>query len=110
MDEQQLFQKAKDLDDAGKARYGDNWSRMIDALGKTGQAAAVQQLVLSQSDPTEAIGHLGKQALLLRADALAPKGDTFVDSGEQPDRAASAAYSEIRIAERERHRKLRGRT
>jgi hypothetical protein len=93
-----LAQKAQDIEITGKARYGDNWPVMVDAISrvlpKTVNPIEVVRAAAATDDPARTIAAAGKEALA----AMASDGN----------REAETAYSKIRSEERTAYRRSRG--
>jgi hypothetical protein len=107
MNEQQidpaLAQKAQEIENDGKRRFGDAWPTYIDAvtrvLPKGTDPAAVIRSVASTDDPAGAFAKAGRESLLALAGSDNP----------QIAREAEATYQKIRNEERDAFRKARGR-
>ena len=97
MNDEQLASRVEKVEAAGKAKYGDAWPQMLDALGKRGGVdQAVLRNVLSQSNAVDLLGTAGKEALIAASD--------------DGDHDAERVYAGIRAAERKAHRQARGRS
>jgi hypothetical protein len=99
MPDAKFNQDVANLDARGKQRYGEKpWADCIDAIAKSvpgGIPEAAMAQILTQPDPANFIFTAGREALLNRADG--------------GDKEAEYAFAQIRQAEREQHRKLKGR-
>jgi len=91
--------KVAAVDKSGKTRFGDNWEVCLDAVrratGGAGIARQHMEEILKTPDPAQLLERAAREQLLTEA-----------DSG---NKESEYAYSRIREAEREQHRKLKGR-
>jgi hypothetical protein len=98
-DEQQFVQRVQQVDQEGRQRFGDDWGRFMDAIGRANagnsQLSAALQHVIAQPNATDVIAAGGKEALI----TLATNGDD----------QANRTYSEMRANERREHRLSKGR-
>jgi hypothetical protein len=97
-DDQQFVARVQKVDDEGRQRFGDDWGKFIDAIGRANPQGInndVMAHVVSQPNAADILAAGGKEAMI----AMASNGD----------READRAYSQIRNEERRQYRLLRGR-
>ena len=91
--------KVAETDKSGAVRFGDNWRVCLDAVHRSTGGAGIErgamEAILKTADPAQLLERAGREQLLSEAD--------------QGNRESEFAYSKIREAEREQHRKLKGR-
>jgi hypothetical protein len=99
MSDEQFVQRVQQVDQEGRQRFGDDWGRYMDAIGRANagnsQLGTVLQHVVAQPNATDLIAAGGRDAMI----NLATNGDD----------AANRAYSQMREAERREHRLSKGR-
>jgi hypothetical protein len=85
--------RVKEVEAEGKDRYGDNWPRLIGALGRRnpgGISPDAMRQTLAQPHAVELLAAAGRDSLL--------------DAASNGDRDAEKTYAAIREEEREAHR------
>jgi hypothetical protein len=94
MDE--LTRRAEQVEAEGRSKYGENWGKMVDTLGRvlpSDVSPEAWRQVLGQADAADRIAAGAKDIMI----ALASDGDD----------AANRTYSQMREAERKEHRLMR---
>ncbi len=86
------------IDAEGKQRFGDDWPRLLGAVGRQtgGLTPEAMKQVLAQPDPAAQLARAGRENLL-----------TEVANG---NRDSERAYAEMRERERAEYRRYKGRT
>lgn len=98
--EEQLTQRAQVVEQRGREKYGnDVWPELVASLGRAGIVGQPVAQAIVQPDAVDRIARTAREALLLEVGG----NDTSVA------RNAERTYTEIREAEREQYRKLKGR-
>ena len=100
MAEDDVFnRKVNEVDKSGATRFGDSWKICLDALhrstGGVGIERGAMEQILKTPDPAQLLERAGREQLLTEADG--------------GNKESEYNYSKIREAEREQHRKLKGR-
>jgi uncharacterized membrane protein len=95
MIDDEMMQRAQAVEAAGKAKFGESWSKFIAALGNRGIRQDQLVGVIQQQNGADLIAAAGREALIDAAD----------DSHE-----ANTVYSEIRDEERKKYRRSKGRS
>jgi hypothetical protein len=98
-DAEALAAKAKDMEETGKARYGEGWGQAIAAISRNiprdVSGADVLKEVLKRPDPAGLLFAAGREALISEA--------------SEGNHDSEMTYSKIRAQEREAYRISRGR-
>ncbi len=95
-----VFARAAQVDDAGKAKFGNGWQTRIAAIGRVGVDANAMRGIVVQPDAVERLDVAGREALL----QIMANGDAATA------REAEREYNAIRDADRDHHRKMKGRS
>jgi hypothetical protein len=89
-----INERAAQVDALGTQRHGANWSKFVSALGQRGVSPDELANAIRQANAVDLIVNAGREALIAQAD----------DSHE-----ANTTYAEIRDEERKKYRRSRGR-
>lgn len=93
-----LVARVQQLDEEGRQRFGDEWSKYIDAIGRanpSGIAPEAWRQILARQDAADLVVAGGREAL--------------VNMATNGDKEAEYTYGKIREQERQNWRRYKGR-
>ena len=98
--DEQLTRRAEDVEKAGRDKFGNLiWPEMVGALGRAGIVGEPIAQVIQTPDAVDRIARATREALLNEMSST----DTGIS------RNAERTYLDLRDAEREQYRKMKGR-